>query len=92
MLKSTAGGGGIGMQQCADEAELCAALSTACVALPAAIFATAACSWRNIVARARHIEVQLFGDGDGQVIALGERDCSMQRRNQKVIEETPAPG
>ncbi len=93
MLKSTAGGGGIGMRMCADEAESCAMPSTACAASPAVTFATPAYSTRSIRrACAGHIEVQLFGDGAGQVIALGERDCSMQRRNQKVIEETPAPG
>ncbi|HEX2791828.1 MAG TPA: urea carboxylase [Steroidobacteraceae bacterium] len=91
MLKSTAGGGGIGMQQCASEAELCAAFDSV-RRIAGSNFRDSGVFLEKYLARARHIEVQLFGNGDGQVIALGERDCSMQRRNQKVIEETPAPG
>jgi urea carboxylase len=91
MLKSTAGGGGIGMQQCANEAELCAAFDSV-RRIAGSNFRDSGVFLEKYLARARHIEVQLFGDGAGQVIALGERDCSMQRRNQKVIEETPAPG
>ncbi|HXC57922.1 MAG TPA: urea carboxylase [Steroidobacteraceae bacterium] len=91
MLKSTAGGGGIGMQLCADATDLGRAFDSV-RALAGANFRDSGVFLEKYVANARHIEVQLFGDGRGQVIALGERDCSMQRRNQKVIEEAPAPG
>ena len=91
MLKSTAGGGGIGMQLCRDMAELEGAYS-AVERLAKNNFSDGGLFLEKYIERARHIEVQLFGDGAGTVIALGERDCSTQRRNQKVIEETPAPG
>ncbi len=91
MLKSTAGGGGIGMRLVRDAAELDAAWE-AVERLARANFKDAGLFLEKFVERARHIEVQLFGDGRGHVVALGERDCSAQRRNQKVVEETPAPG
>ena len=91
MLKSTAGGGGIGMRLVASEAELADAFASV-DRLARANFKDAGIFLEKYVARARHIEVQIFGDGQGAVIALGERDCSVQRRNQKVVEETPAPG
>lgn len=90
MLKSTAGGGGIGMRLVWDEAELKDAYQTVSY-LAQANFKDAGLYLEKFVQHARHIEVQIFGDGKGQVLALGERDCSVQRRNQKVIEETPAP-
>ncbi|WP_394791007.1 urea carboxylase [Rhodoferax sp.] len=91
MLKSTAGGGGIGMRLIRSEAEMGPAFE-AVQRLAQANFKDAGLFLEKFVERARHIEVQLFGDGKGQVVSLGERDCSAQRRNQKVIEETPAPG
>ena len=91
MLKSTAGGGGIGMRLC-DRAQELDESFAAVQRLAAGNFSNAGVFLEKFVARARHIEVQLFGDGRGTVIALGERDCSVQRRNQKVIEESPAPG
>jgi urea carboxylase len=91
MLKSTAGGGGIGMRVCRTPEELEAHFG-AVARLGLANFGQAGVYLERFVERARHIEVQIFGDGDGGVLALGERDCSAQRRNQKVIEETPAPG
>ncbi|WP_247878659.1 biotin carboxylase N-terminal domain-containing protein [Niveispirillum sp. SYP-B3756] len=91
MLKSTAGGGGIGLQRCADEEELVAAFDSV-KRLGQSFFKDGGVFIERFVADARHVEVQIFGDGRGHVVALGERDCSVQRRNQKVIEETPAPG
>lgn len=90
MLKSTAGGGGIGMRLVWNEAELQEAYQTVSY-LAQANFKDAGLYLEKFVQNARHIEVQIFGDGQGKVLALGERDCSVQRRNQKVIEETPAP-
>lgn len=91
MLKSTAGGGGIGMQLC-DNAEALAAAFDTVQRTAKSSFGDARVYLERFVSKARHVEVQIFGDGKGRVIALGERDCSLQRRNQKVIEETPAPG
>lgn len=90
MLKSTAGGGGIGLSRCANEAELTAAFDGV-QRMGEHFFKDGGAFIERYVDNARHIEVQIFGDGSGRVLALGERDCSVQRRNQKVIEETPAP-
>ena len=91
ILKSTAGGGGIGMRVCRTPGEIAGNFAAA-VRLSTANFGQSGVYLERYVEKARHIEVQVFGDGEGKVIALGERDCSAQRRNQKVIEETPAPG
>ncbi len=91
MLKSTAGGGGIGMKVCHDAAELRREFETV-VRLSERSFGSGSVFIERFIERGRHVEVQIFGDGKGRVLALGERDCSVQRRNQKVFEETPAPG
>jgi urea carboxylase len=91
MLKSTAGGGGIGLQVCQHEADLVDAFEKV-QRLSQSNFSQSGVFLEKYIQTARHIEVQIFGDGQGNVVALGERDCSVQRRNQKVIEETPAPG
>ena len=90
MLKSTAGGGGIGLTRCADAAGLDAAWD-AVRRLAGNFFKDSGVFLERCIDDARHVEVQIFGDGRGTVVALGERDCSLQRRNQKVVEETPAP-
>ena len=90
MLKSTAGGGGIGLTRCNSETELASAYETV-KRLGQNFFSDSGVFLERFVDNARHVEVQIFGDGLGNVLALGERDCSLQRRNQKVVEETPAP-
>jgi urea carboxylase len=90
MLKSTAGGGGIGMRVCRSTEELSEAFE-AVKRLGQNNFSDSGVFIEKYIQRARHLEVQVFGDGQGEVLALGVRDCSVQRRNQKVLEETPAP-
>ncbi|MFJ7216826.1 urea carboxylase [Amycolatopsis sp. NPDC098790] len=90
MLKATGGGGGIGMRACATPGELREAWDSV-RSVAAKSFANAGVFLERLVRRARHVEVQVFGDGFGEVLALGTRDCSLQRRNQKVVEECPAP-
>ncbi|MGF7169477.1 urea carboxylase [Sphingobium xanthum] len=90
ILKATAGGGGIGMRICEDEAAVREGFAGV-ARLGKGNFGDAGVFLERYIGRARHIEVQIFGDGNGRVLALGERDCSLQRRNQKVVEEAPAP-
>ncbi len=90
MLKSTAGGGGIGMQVCRN-AEQLQSVWDSVRRLGGNYFSNDGVFLEKYIEHARHIEVQIVGDGKGTVVSLGERDCSAQRRNQKVIEETPAP-
>jgi acetyl-CoA carboxylase biotin carboxylase subunit len=90
MLKASAGGGGIGMVKVADEAGLPAAFASAQRRAQAA-FGSGGLFLERYVEAARHVEVQVFGDAAGHVVHLHERECSIQRRHQKLIEETPAP-
>jgi len=101
MVKTAGGGGGIGMSVARDDDELAKAFEQASRA--AARFAAAAGGagdapagpailLERCIERARHVEVQILGLPDGRVLALGERDCSVQRRHQKVVEESPSPG
>ena len=90
MLKAAAGGGGIGMVKVADESALAQAYATAERRAQAA-FGSAALFVERYLTEPRHVEVQVFGDGSGQVVHLHERECSIQRRHQKLIEESPAP-
>ncbi|WNG83607.1 urea carboxylase [Mycobacterium sp. ITM-2016-00316] len=90
MLKATGGGGGIGMQVCRTADDLRTAYQRV-VSQAERSFGSAGVFVERYVENARHVEVQIFGDGTGRVLSLGDRDCSLQRRHQKVIEEAPAP-
>ncbi|MFS0823718.1 acetyl/propionyl/methylcrotonyl-CoA carboxylase subunit alpha [Bacillus sp. 1P02SD] len=90
MLKASAGGGGIGMVCCQSEEELQKAFQTTKTRAKS-YFGNDDMFIEKFIPNARHIEVQIFGDQHGNIVHLFERDCSIQRRNQKVIEETPSP-
>jgi len=90
LVKAAAGGGGRGMMVARNEAELPVALATARSEAKAA-FGDGALYIEKFLTRPRHIEVQVIGDGVGKAIHLGERDCSLQRRHQKIWEEAPSP-
>jgi acetyl-CoA carboxylase biotin carboxylase subunit len=90
LVKAAAGGGGRGMQIARGDHELAAALATARAEAKAA-FGDDAIYLEKFMEEPRHIEIQVLGDGRGEAVHLGERDCSLQRRHQKVMEEGPSP-
>ncbi|WP_061960486.1 urea carboxylase [Demequina flava] len=91
MLKAVAGGGGMGVQRCDNETELVEAYS-ALGSLAFRLFGDSSVFLEKAIIAPRHVEVQIVGDGSGNVVVLGDRDCSLQRRHQKVMEEAPAIG
>src|SRR5207244_10860130 len=90
LVKAAAGGGGKGMRAVADPAGLAAAVASARSEATTA-FGDAAVYLERRLARPRHVEVQILADGHGAIVPFVERECSIQRRHQKVVEETPSP-
>ena len=90
LLKAAAGGGGKGMRLVGERSDLDAAFTTAALEAEAA-FGDGTLYLEKAVSPARHVEIQVFADGEGGVLTLGERECSIQRRHQKLIEESPSP-
>jgi acetyl-CoA carboxylase biotin carboxylase subunit len=90
LVKAAAGGGGRGMKVALSEEHLSVALATARAESKAA-FGDDALYMEKYLQKPRHIEIQVLGDGRGNAIHLGERDCSLQRRHQKILEEAPSP-
>ena len=91
LVKAAAGGGGRGMRVVREQAELAAAVEAASREAASA-FGDGTVFIEPYIERGRHVEVQILGDAHGNVVHLGERECSIQRRNQKVVEEAPSPG
>ena len=91
LVKASAGGGGIGMRRVEDESSL-RKVAEATGSMAGKAFGDPAIYLERCIERARHVEIQVFGFGDGRAVHLRERDCSLQRRFQKVVEESPAPG
>ena len=90
MIKATAGGGGRGMRPVHNEAAMCSAFASAS-AEAVKCFGNGDMYMEKLILNPHHIEIQIIGDSKGNVVHLGERDCSLQRRNQKIIEECPSP-
>ncbi|KAM3498100.1 hypothetical protein MY10362_008564 [Beauveria mimosiformis] len=90
MLKATAGGGGMGLKICENESQVRSSFASV-VSRGAALFSNPGVFLERYYPVSRHIEIQIFGDGHGDCVIFGERECSIQRRHQKVIEESPSP-
>ena len=90
LIKAAAGGGGKGMRVCRDESNLAGAIQTASIEAEAA-FKNASIYLEKFIDRPRHVEVQILADSHGEIVSCWDRDCTLQRRHQKLVEESPAP-